>query len=379
VPPETLPNLPDAEDREPKTSDDGGDPPAEGDTEGGPLAEGETEGGPEQPPDEPPEPPTAPEGDPDSSSAIPNTPEEAKARLRKILGLIAWDQREFEELLVMDAEGRVIASTFEDHEGHTAENLEYFRQGRKATYLQPVFSSPITERLTMVIATPIRDSDHQTFGVLAARLTLDRFFRLLSDVTGLDKTGETVVGKKIESEVVFMAPTRHDADAALTRRIAVGSEQAKALQQAARGQEGSGEAMDYRGVEVLAAWKHIPALDWGLVVKQDREEAMQEIDQLREATYGLAAIVILLATLASIIVSRAFVGSLRQLQQATEKISRGDFDVVLNIQSRDEVGELADSFDRMVAAIKFFREHSRLEDEEDLETSGEPLDGDSER
>ncbi len=354
APPETLPKLPDAEDRKPKSTNGG-------------AKDGQPKGEPEKPPE-------GPKSEPGSPTDPINTPAEARARLRKTLGLLAWDQQKFEELLVMDTEGRVIASTFVDHEGYNAGNLDYFQQGRKATYLQPVFTSPITERLTMVIATPIRIANHQTLGVLAARLTLDRFFRLLSDVTGQDKTGETIVGKVIESEVVFMAPTRHDANAALTRRVAVGSGQGKALVQAARGQQGSGETTDYRGVEVLAAWQHVPALDWGLVVKQDREEAMVEVHELRGATYGLAVVVFLLAVFASIIVSRAFVGRLRALQEATEKISRGDFDVALDIRSRDEVGELADSFERMVAAIKFFREHSRPESEEEPDASSESPD-----
>ena len=73
----------------------------------------------------------------------------------------------------------------------------------------------------------------------------------------------------------------------------------------------------------------------------------------------------LLALAASFQVSRLFVRPLKELQAATERISRGDFNVALDIRSRDEIGELADSFDRMVAAIKFFREHSRsVEDEE---------------
>ena len=59
---------------------------------------------------------------------------------------------------------------------------------------------------------------------------------------------------------------------------------------------------------------------------------------------------------------------LRELKDATERISKGDLDVKLAIRSRDEIGELADSFERMIAAIKFFREEKTEEDE--IETDG---------
>ena len=65
--------------------------------------------------------------------------------------------------------------------------------------------------------------------------------------------------------------------------------------------------------------------------------------------------ILILAIICSILMSRALVVPLQQLKSATERISRGDLDVRLTIHSNDEVGDLAESFERMVAAIKFFR------------------------
>lgn len=290
--------------------------------------------------------------------------EEARDNLETNLGLLLWDQHKFEELLVFDTKGTVVASTFSDHQGKTAASLDYFRNGRKATYVQPVFLSPITEQLTMMIATPIEDEHHREIGVLAARLNLSRFFRLINDSTGLGRSGETVVAKKIGEELVFMAPTRHDDSAALQRKIPVGDVNSRALQEAARGQDGAGNQLDYRGVNTLAAWRHVPSLGWGLLVKMDQSEALKTAHEVRQATVVLVVIIVVLAILAAVIAARALVRPLRDLKEATDRISRGDFDVQLDIRSKDEVGELADSFERMVAAIKFFREHSRPESEE---------------
>jgi nitrogen fixation/metabolism regulation signal transduction histidine kinase len=76
--------------------------------------------------------------------------------------------------------------------------------------------------------------------------------------------------------------------------------------------------------------------------------------------------------LVSLLAARALVQPLWELREAAEKISRGDFDVQLDIPSRDEVGQLAESFQRMVAAIKFFREHSRREEEDEVTYEDEP-------
>ncbi|HEX2162715.1 MAG TPA: cache domain-containing protein, partial [Thermoanaerobaculia bacterium] len=303
----------------------------------------------------------------------PAPPSSALSRLRQSLGLILYDQSRFEELMVIGQEGRVLASTHEAHEGRSAADLAYFRSGLGATHLEPVFASPITGELTTIVATPIRDPERGVLGVLAARLNLDRFFRLVNDLTGLGETGETVVVKQIEQEVVFMAPTRHDAEAALARRVEVGSAQGSALQEAARGQAGAGEYVDYRSQRVLAAWEPVPSLDWGLVVKQDRREALGPVRDAAARMLVLLLVVVLAGVVAAVAISRALVRPLKALREATDRISRGDVDVQLDIRSDDEIGELADSFERMVAAIKFFRAHSRRPEEDDEPEADETL------
>jgi HAMP domain-containing protein len=290
--------------------------------------------------------------------------EEARRALRRTLGLITWDQESFEELIVLDTDGNVIVSTFKGHEGTTAANIEYFKKGLKATHLNPVFRSPISETLTMVISTPIHDDEHDLIGVLVARLNLQLFFRRITDATGLGETGETVVGKKKDDAIEFTAPTRHDPDAALRRTVPLGTEQGRRIAQAAQGHSGAGEGVDYRGEQVFAAWRHVASIDWGLVVKIDRDEAMRAVDESRRTTAGLAGIIVLIAVVVSLVAAKAFVRPLRELQVAAERISRGDLDVTIDTRSRDEIGDLADSFERMIAAIKFFREHATPADED---------------
>lgn len=294
----------------------------------------------------------------------PTPPSEALAELRHSLGLILYDQSRFEELMVIGPDGRVLASTHEGHEGRSASELAYYQSGLGATHLEPVFESPITGELTTMISTPIRDPERGVLGVLAARLNLERFFRLVNDVTGLGASGETVVVQQIGDQVVFMAPTRHDPEAALARRVPVGSEQSTALQAAARGETGGGVYRDYRGQRVLAAWQEVPTLDWGVVVKIDRSEALAPVREAATRMLVLLVLVVAAGVAAAVLISRALVQPLKDLRAATERISRGDFDVQLDIRSDDEIGELAASFERMVAAIKFFRAHSRRPEED---------------
>lgn len=278
----------------------------------------------------------------------------AQSEVKRTLGLLLGEQATFEELLVIALDGRVVASTFGEHAGKTAEDVEYFKRGRAATYVQGVFISPITQELTMVIATPIRDANNEELGVLAARLNLKRFFRLINDNTGLGVSGETQVGRIIDDHVVLMAPTRSNPDAALNRKVAI-TDSRRPIVAAARGETAARKTVDSNNQKVFAAWTFVPSLEWGIVTKINVEEATQPLVGIQKRLIGITLGVMGFAFVASLIFATALVKPVSDLKNAAEKISKGDFDVELDIRPGDELGELADSFERMVAAIKFFR------------------------
>lgn len=166
-----------------------------------------------------------------------------------------------------------------------------------------------------------------------------------------------------------MAPTRHDPEAALERRIGPDSAEESALQDAVSGQSGSGARTDYREKEVLAAWERIPSLEWGMVVKMDQDEVMLPVIRARRQLLVFALLLIVAAIGCSLVAARALLAPLHKLERAADQVSRGNLDVDIGIHSKDEIGDLAASFERMVAAIRFFRAHSRDtdDDEEDEE------------
>jgi HAMP domain-containing protein len=279
--------------------------------------------------------------------------------LNETLSLISSGKEKFEELFVIDPSGAVMVSTYYEHEGKVAVHNNYFTDGLKATYIQDVYVSGITGKRSMVISTPIKDEIGKVVGVLAARLNLNTLHKLIRTDKGLGTTGETLVGKKIDEEIVLMAPTRFDANAALSKKIATGSSEGFDIQEASAERQGSGLTRDYRGVEVFSAWRYIPSLKWGLVTKMDSSEAQKPINHMKNQLLILVIILITVTVLLAAFISKGIVNPLRELKEAAEGISRGKLDVKVNVKSDDEVGDLADSFERMVAAIRYLKEEKK--------------------
>ncbi|MFO8009385.1 MAG: HAMP domain-containing protein [Dehalococcoidia bacterium] len=108
-------------------------------------------------------------------------------------------------------------------------------------------------------------------------------------------------------------------------------------------------------------------LGWTVIVEQSSEEALAPLDSLENVKgdlndstnamlFTLIAVVvglIILVPLVSIILSRGITNPVAQLRDVAEKISMGDMSVSIDVKSEDEIGDLADSFERMVMAVRF--------------------------
>jgi HAMP domain-containing protein len=68
--------------------------------------------------------------------------------------------------------------------------------------------------------------------------------------------------------------------------------------------------------------------------------------------YLIMALGILIAALIIGLFSVTIIRDINKLNHAAQKISTGETDVIINVRRKDEIGELADSFGRMVASLK---------------------------
>lgn len=129
------------------------------------------------------------------------------------------------------------------------------------------------------------------------------------------------------------------------------------------------EAVGYchsAGSELYADITGFTGFNWGAVVKQKPETAFAPIGGLvamRKTMHDAWTFSITLSIIVALIVAVAAVGlalylargivrPVLHLSGAAESISRGDLDVEIAVDSRDEIGALAKSVDRMRASLK---------------------------
>ena len=156
----------------------------------------------------------------------------------------------------------------------------------------------------MLVTAPVKSPDGKFLGVIANEINMAPIYELIQDSTGLGQMGETFIARKAGDRALFLNPLRHDSRAALKRTVIFGERQATPIQEALKGNEGFGLSADYRGKEVIAAWRHIAALGWGMVAKIDIAEAFEPVTELRDFFFILVIAVIVLAILVAFLVGK---------------------------------------------------------------------------
>jgi class 3 adenylate cyclase len=123
----------------------------------------------------------------------------------------------------------------------------------------------------------------------------------------------------------------------------------KATEAARRGEKGTLIATNYLGRRALHAYAPlaIKGLDWVIISSIDSDEAFAPESNFGKRLVRATVIVIFVACLAAMLWSKLFVRPIRRLEEGTEKISVGDYDVTLPVNSNDEFGDLTVAFNEM--------------------------------
>jgi methyl-accepting chemotaxis protein WspA len=202
------------------------------------------------------------------------------------------------------------------------------------------------------IAGPLFNVQGRIIGFVALELGNQHVFRIFKDYSGLGSTGETLVVMRSGDEMTFVAPPRHEPDAAFKHRVKIGSDRSTAMQRAVQGQRGYGEALDYRGLPVAAVWSYLPSYRWGMVVKQDTDEAFALVYLQRLVVALLLAVTVVLVTFVALWLARTITWPIREAAMVTDRVASGDLTVTCNGKAPGEAGLLLQAIRKMIQDLR---------------------------
>jgi class 3 adenylate cyclase len=299
---------------------------------------------------------------------------------------------EFEDALLLDTRGNVVYSAFKDVDlGTNILTGPYSGSKLRGAYQKALSSNvldyvgftdfeiyqPAENQPTAWMVTPVVDNGRAA-GVLAMQFPASKINRLMTfdkqwAASGLSDTGETyLVGPdnlmRSDSRLFLEDPQaykREDVQAGTPadvadRAIRLGGTTLvqpippAATDNAVRGESGTQITTDYLGQEALQAYGPVVTdsdLHWSIIATVNTAEAFE-----REASFTKTMVmsttgIIFIVCIAAAFLAQLFVRPIRRLEAGARKISAGDYDVVIPVETRDEIGDLTGAFNEMSRSL----------------------------
>ncbi|MFQ5400431.1 MAG: GAF domain-containing protein [Anaerolineae bacterium] len=308
----------------------------------------------------------------------PDTPSERRAVLTDFvianLKAMRQSRQGYSQILFVDTQGLVVLATDPSligeivvHEVALSETLA----SPGGAFMEDIHFEPELGQIEMEFGHVVRGINLDTLeelpeviGAVIIEVRMEEtIYPLIRAWPGMGGTGETLLVRAEDDTTLFLNDLRFAEDAALHLRLPVDSPDAKPAHLASRGAEGIIQTRDYRGVPVLAAYRHIPGINWGFVAKQDLDEAFAPVNALAHRTWLIGLIVLLVAGLASIVLAQTLTRPLAQLVGAARAIAAGNLQTEVSVEREDEIGALAKSFKKMVNSLQQRQEQLQLANE----------------
>ncbi|PIB35358.1 hypothetical protein BFP72_08095 [Reichenbachiella sp. 5M10] len=222
------------------------------------------------------------------------------------------------------------------------------------------------------VAAPVYNND-DFVGVIALQMSIHRVNQIMSagedwEDDGLGKTGEIyLVGSdnmmRNDNRMVLedfdeYIETIKDVDDQQTRiqmierfktSVFFQHVETEASTEALAGITGHKRIENFRGEEVLSSYAPFEkfGLNWAIIAEQDADEGLRELHRYRQFVIIILVVAIILFTAIGMLSSSLFTRPIFKLIESASKISEGDLQAKVKIQTFDEYEVLAKSFNKI--------------------------------
>lgn len=270
-------------------------------------------------------------------------------RIFPFISIVNERSEVFETNFVVNSEGTVISHTSPKSIGSDYSDRSYVQAAltKGESSFSEVLISKATGNRIVVVATPIKDNDGKVIGVLAGSANFEVLVNtFLKD--GINKSSKITL---VDAEKRLQVTPNEDEVGLLLNEVKLSSSLKAALEKSVTGTGIS--SYDLTHENFLIAYAPIQTVGYGLSVSMPEKLALEESNSIQKLTI----LVILISSILVIVLAYIIVSKLTKpiiaVSEGMKTVANGDLTIQqLEIQSNDEIGNLASSFNEMVVNMK---------------------------
>ncbi|MCK4464047.1 MAG: HAMP domain-containing protein [Candidatus Omnitrophica bacterium] len=254
------------------------------------------------------------------------------------------------ELFILNCQGEIIASTDETQIGEDKSDRVYFLKGCKfITGCTEIYYSPVFKIPTVLIFTPIvEEKTGNLLGIGVMRISFEELSRIIIEECALLK----------DEEVYVLDRNGRFAFGSIAHTVSLGEKlHSKAIKNCLTSKTDiKCKCMNYKDVPVISECRWLPERQCTLIVELAEREAFAFIYKIRNWFFAIVAILTFVIVNVTIVFAKHLSLPILKLKEAVDKIALGDLGVTVDVRGKDEIGALAESFNRMAKDLKGYRQ-----------------------
>ncbi len=280
--------------------------------------------------------------------------EEEKLTMERLLGL----EPAFRQLALLNAQGQELIKVTRLSSFASSKLTELIgdhlllEASKEKKYISSIYIDNVTSEPMTLMTVPIKDVFDDFKGILVAELNL-KFMWDLVDSIQVGDTGVAYVVTKEGNLIAFGDTSRVLKGENLLHLDEVYE---FAGENESIHESKSEISKGIRGDDVVTTHVPLGNPDWAVVVELPVEEAYADVNQELRLSAFVISLCIVLAIMISIYLSKRITKPVITLKKVALDIGRGNLNAKIDVKSKDEIGELASSFNKMVHDLKESRD-----------------------
>lgn len=214
---------------------------------------------------------------------------------------------------------------------------------RKLIITEP-YEDADTGNLVVTIATPVFDEDGSSIlGITAVDFSLDTLNAMVGNYT-IGSTGYVILAAP--SGLVLC---HKDSSMVMKNIKEIGLD--SKMTQAFDADNPTIMTYENQNVESVGNCLTIDNVGWKLITSMPQKEFSANTLRIRNIILGIYLILSVLVAVVILIVSNIITSPIKRLNQAARHMAEGNLDIKIDVHSRDEVGQLADSLNKLAGRL----------------------------
>jgi diguanylate cyclase (GGDEF)-like protein len=266
------------------------------------------------------------------------------ARMREYLRSLHERFTDFEQLMVLDAQGRLLATSAQQTRPFQLPRDWQKTMRQQNQLVGDAYWDQKAGKGKLIVAVPVQRADGALIGSFAAELSLAPLQAILKSFARDTMTGGAFL---VSDRGALLASTRGVTQNLLNTTLDVGTFERLA------GREGS--ALGYAGFsssDVLGTLKRVPHVQWSVISELSQDAAFQEVRRFRNAALIAVTLLLIVVALTAYRLGLFIVRPLERLAEGAAEVSTGDLSVDLPNTGSGEVGLLTKVFNHMVKRLR---------------------------